>query len=292
MVTALPWDAAGIPAPRMDESARRLCRGCRAQGARGAVLAARLDGMQAEIKEHVDWLDSGADLDAIAASCPAGDLARLAMMLGIDPGGSDDSDLLLTALTARPTYAMAWDIALGHSAGATRARLRSIRKIEDEINATNEREFNGADWLCRGLGTDEFEGACAERAGPGESYGIVSFTTVPRVALKFALRHTRQRSVPHVIAVLDAALARGLGARPALYSLAADALSLKPKEERADRASKLLHADEAQAHFDRMWPRGSSAAICAVAAVGDQSPHDLHRLERTGIPVVPIEYLL
>lgn len=290
MVTALPWDPPGHAA--LGAAARRLCAGCRAQGERGAALAAWLGGMREELESHMEWLDSGVDWEAIATSCPSSTLARLSASLGTDSGDPDSSDLFLAALTTLPTYEDAWGLALRHSAGEARARLRRIRAIEDRANGANGQEFSAAEWLCRGLGTDEFEGACAERAGPGETYGIISFTTVPRAALKFALRHTRQRSVPHAIAVLDAALARGLGARPALYSLAADVLNMEPREERAYRASKLLHADEAQAHFDQAWPRGSSLAIRAVAAVGDQSPHDLRRLERTGIPVVPLEDLL
>jgi len=54
----------------------------------------------------------------------------------------------------------------------------------------------------------------------------------------------------------------------------------------------MLHADEAQAHFDLRWPAASRAALRAVAAVGDPSPHDLWRLGRTGVPVVALEDLL
>lgn len=200
--------------------------------------------------------------------------------------------LFLTALSTIPTYEEAWGLALGHAGGKARERLRGIRAFEDRVNEDNGREISAAEWLCRGQSTDELERVCAGRAGPGELYGVVSMTPVARVALKFARRNAARRRIPHVIVVLDAARARGLGARPALYALAFDALRPRPSEEGAHRASKMLHADERQAHFAPEWPGESRHAIRAVAAVGEPGPHDIRRLERTGIPVVALDELV
>jgi len=290
MVAALPLAPAGRAEP--DEETARLCRGCRAQGERGAALAGRVKGRKAEFKAHAAWLDGGMDWNRVATSCPAWKLARLAAMLGLDLRDTDSHDLFLTALTTLSTREWAWRIVLELATEDERTRLRVIRSIDDRLNEANEQEFYAAGWLCRGLGTDEFEGVCAGTVGPGELYKIVSMTPIARVALKFALRYIRQRSVPHVIVVLDASLARSLGARPAVYSLATDALDLKPQDERAGRTFRARYADEAQAQFDLAWPTGSSRAVRAVAAVGDPSPHDLWRLERTGTPVVALDDLL
>jgi len=289
MVVALP---SGPWEPRTPRALGPLCAGCRAQGARGAALAEWLKGVRPELEAHREWLYSGVDWDTIAASCPAADITGLRARLGSDLRDSSNRTLFLTALSTRPTYEWAWGLALGHARGATRARLLKIRAFEDRANEASGREVADAEWLCRGLSTDEFENACAGRAGQGEQYRVVSLTPIPRAALKFALRNLRQRRIPHVVAVLDAALALRLGARPTLYALALDALWPKPQEERAHRASKMLHADEAQAHFDLRWPAGSRAALRAVAAVGEPSAHDLKRLGRTGVPVVALEDLL
>jgi len=259
---------------------------------RGEALAGWLEGALPELKAHREWLDVGVDWDAVVASCPAADIAGLRARLGPDLRDSSNRTLFLTALSARHTYEWAWGLALGHTRGETRARLLKIRAFEDRANEASGREVADAEWLCRGLSTDEFEKVCAGRAVPGEQYGVVSLTPVPRAALKFALRHVRKYRIPHAVAVLDASLARRLGARPALYALALDALWPKPREERAHRASKMLHADEAQAHFDLRWPAGSRAAMRAAAAVGEPSAHDLKRLGRTGVPVVALEDLL
>ena len=290
MVAALPLAPAGRAEP--DEETARLCRGCRAQGERGAALAGRVKGRLAEFKAHAAWLDGGMDWNRVAASCPAWKLARLAAMLGLDPWDPDRRKLFLTALTTLSTRKWAWRIVLELATKDERTRLRVIRSIDDMLNGANEQEISAAGWLCRGLGTDEFEGVCAGTVGPGDLYRIFSMTTIPEVALKFALRNLRRYRVPHVIVVLDARLARSLGARPAVYSLASDALDLKPRDERGNRAFKARYADEAQAQFDLAWPTGSSRAVRAVAAVGDPSPHDLWRLERTGTPIVALEDLL
>ena len=290
MVAALPLAPAGRAEP--DEETARLCRGCRAQGERGAALAGQVEDKRVELKAHAAWLDGGMDWNRVAASCPAWKLARLAAMLGLDLRDTDSHDLFLMALTTLSTREWAWRLVLELATKDERTRLRVIRAIDDMLNEANEQEFCAAGWLCRGLGTDEFEGVCAGTVGPGELYKIVSMTPIARVALKFALRYIRQRSVPHVIVVLDASLARSLGARPAVYSLATDALDLKPQDERAGRTFRARYADEAQAQFDLAWPTGSSRAVRAVAAVGDPSPHDLWRLERTGTPVVALDDLL
>lgn len=290
MVAALPLAPAGRAEP--DEETARLCRGCRAQGERGAALAGLVEDKRVELKAHAAWLDGGMDWNRVAASCPAWKLARLAAMLGLDPWDPDRRKLFLTALTTLSTRKWAWRIVLELATKDERTRLRVIRSIDDMLNGANEQEISAAGWLCRGLGTDEFEGVCAGTVGPGDLYRIFSMTTIPEVALKFALRNLRRYRVPHVIVVLDARLARSLGARPAVYSLASDALDLKPRDERGNRAFKARYADEAQAQFDLAWPTGSSRAVRAVAAVGDPSPHDLWRLERTGTPIVALEDLL
>ena len=290
MIAALPLAPAGRTEP--SEETARLCRGCRAQGARGAELAGRVKGRLAEFKAHAAWLYGGMDWNRVAASCPAWKLARLAAMLGLDPRDPDRRKLFLTALTTLSTREWAWRIVLELATEDERTRLLEIRAIDDGLNEANGKEISAAGWLCRGLSTDEFEGVCGGTVGSGELYGIFSMTTIPEVALEFALRNLRKYRVPHVIVVLDASLARSLGARPAFYSLASDALDLDPQDERGDRAFKARYADEAQAQFDLVWPTGSSRAVRAVAAVGDPSPHDLWRLERTGIPVVALEDLL
>ena len=290
MVAALPLAPAGRAEP--DEETARLCRGCRAQGERGAALAGRVKGRLAEFKAHAAWLDGGMDWNRVAASCPAWKLARLAAMLGLDPWDPDRRKLFLTALTTLSTREWAWRIVLELATEDERTRLLEIRAIDDGLNGDNEQEISAAGWLCRGLGTDEFEGVCAGTVGPGDLYRIFSMTTIPEVALKFALRNLRRYRVPHVIVVLDARLVRSLGAQPAVYSLATDALRLKPWDERAGRTFRARYAYEAQAQFDLAWPTGSSRAVRAVVAVGDPSPHDLWRLERTGIPVVALEDLL
>ena len=290
MIAALPLAPAGRTEP--SEETARLCRGCGAQGARGAELAGRVKGRLAEFKAHAAWLYGGMDWNRVAASCPAWKLARLAAMLGPAARAYGARRLFLTALTTLSTREWAWRIVLELATEDERTRLRVIRSIDDGLNEANGQEISAVGWLCRGMSTDEFEGVCAGTVGPGVLYKIVSMTPIARVALEFALRNLRRYRVPHVIVVLDARLARSLGAQPAVYSLASDALNLKPRDERGNRAFKARYAYEAQAQFDLAWPTGSSRAVRAVAAVGDPSPHDLWRLERTGVPVVALEDLL
>jgi len=117
-------------------------------------------------------------------------------------------------------------------------------------------------------------------------------TTWPLLAWEYALRGQGKHAVPHAVAVIDAALARRLGAVPALYALAADALGLRPEDESAARAFPMANAREMQVHFGEMWPPGSGAALRAVAPAGDRAADALAALGLRGAALVAPRDLL
>jgi len=248
----------------------RLRSACRRQGKRAARVVAWLDGELGRIEDNARWL-RGVDWDAIAASCGASALEALAGRLDSDIRRRSMRRLFLEALSTLSTYEEAWRLVLEFSPAGDRARLREIRALEDRVNAAISREFRLAGYFFRGLSTREFLDALYGRAGPGPRHPFVSMTTWPLLAWEYALRNQGKHTVPHAVAVIGAALARRLGAVPALYALAADALGLRPEEESAARAFPMANAREMQVHFGEMWPPGAGAALRAVAPAGDRA---------------------
>ncbi|MDD9808307.1 MAG: hypothetical protein OXU25_00550 [Thaumarchaeota archaeon] len=123
-----------------------------------------------------------------------------------------------------------------------------------------------AKYLLRGMASGESLDVYYERARPGPDHPFVSTTTVPSVARGFAIDGQRENRGPHVVTVIDAAMARKLGARRALCAHAPDARERR-KEGGAHMVFSIWNAREAQVHFDGMWPRGSRAALRAIAPV-------------------------
>lgn len=200
--------------------------------------------------------------------------------------------LLLEALSTLSTYEDAWRLVLEFSPVADRARFCEIRAFEDRVNAALSQEFRLAGYFLRGLSTEEFLGAFYGMARPGPRHPLVSMTTYPLLAWEYALRSQDRYTVPHVVAVIDAVLARRLGAMSALYALASDALDLRSGEEGAGRAFLMTNAHEMQVHFDAIWPLGYGATLRAVAPAGARASDALATLNLPGVALVEPRDLL
>ena len=109
---------------------------------------------------------------------------------------------------------------------------------------------------------------------PGPVYSFVSMSTAVASSIHFLMSGYARSGSNHAALAIDARMAREMGAMPALYSMASEALCMGKLEESVHRAFPLTRSGEMQVHFETRWPDGTSGALVAIITLGDLSPEE------------------
>ena len=268
---------------------RLMGRRCRRQAAHGREMSVLLGNAEPRIRKNVEWLRTAdAPWGGVLRSCDMNRVFGMAKNIGIDAHAAGVREVFLWAMSTVDTYVEAWDMLLESSSGSTRKTLLDIHRLEDEVNALNRNAFHGADYYFRGLSVEEARAVSDGSVGPGPVYKFVSMSTILPRATVFVLDQYEATGMGHVILVVDAHLARGMGAKPALYSTASAVLDLSPTEESVQRAFPITLAREMQVHFETQWPKGASEALAAVITPSGLSPAERAALAATGVMCVRV----